>query len=89
MFHFAVIVTFVFAVTVEVVMVKAPVDLPTGRVRVAGTTASELLLERFTTNAVGPAGPVKVTVPVTVVPPFTEFGLTDTPDKAAGFTVSC
>ena len=59
----------VFADTAEVLTVNVAVVAPAATVTVAGTVAFALLEESVTTSPLGPAGPVRVTVPVTAVPP--------------------
>lgn len=85
----AVIVTFRFEVTVDVLTVKVDVVAPATMVTLVGTVATPvLLLERVTTAPAAGAGPFRVTVPVEVPPPFTEVGLKDTEDRVAAETVS-
>jgi hypothetical protein len=62
-----VIVEVVVVTTAVAVTVKFAEVLPAVTVTVAGTVTLELLeLERVTTSPPGPAGPVRVTVPVVV-----------------------
>lgn len=77
----------VVAVTVEVVIVKFTAELPAGTVTVLGTTAELELDVRATTDPDGPAAPVRVTVPVEDVPPFTEVGETVRRARVAGVIV--
>ena len=59
-----------------VVTGKVPVLAPAGTVTLAGTVACDvLLLKRPTARPPEGAGPLKVTVPVTVAPPITLVGL--------------
>lgn len=61
----------------RVVTAKVPVVAPAGIVRLEGTFVTRvwLVLSETLTPPVG-AGPLRVTVPVAEVPPFTEVGLT-------------
>jgi hypothetical protein len=68
----AVIVGFVTAVTAFVVTVNVAALVPGWTVTLAGTTAAALLDESWTTSPPAPAFAVSVTVPVRLVPPFTE-----------------
>src|SRR5579862_7991847 len=63
----------VLLLTVEVVIVKVPEVLPAAIVKEAGTCAAELALESVTTAPPVGAGPLKVTVPVRLLPPYTGF----------------
>ena len=83
-----VIVTDVDAVTDFVEMVNDAVVAFAGTATEAGTVATPaLLLASVTTTPAEGAGPVSVTLPVLVVPPFTVDGLTATEDSAVGLTV--
>ena len=74
----AVIVTAVAEATVDVMMVNALLDDPTGTVTLPGTVATAgLLLVRVTVAAVL-TDPVIVTVPEPDAPPVTALGLTET-----------
>ena len=64
----------VSAVTGEVVMLKFTDDCPAGTVTVAGTWAAGSLELKVTTVPPVGAVPVRVTVPVELVPPVTELG---------------
>ena len=86
-FRAAEIVTVVAVETADVLIVNVPVDCPAGTTAVERTVAAPLLLEIPTVDPLEPAWPVNVTVPVTVVPPPTEVGLTDTDSNPAGLTV--
>lgn len=68
-------VTDVFALTAVVVIVNVPVVAPAATVAVAGTVAFVLFELRPTDAPPGPAGPVRVIVPVVEVPPTTAVGL--------------
>lgn len=81
------IVTVVAATTAFVLIVNVPVDCPAATTAVGKTDAAGLLLVTDTVAPFGPATPDNVTVPVTVVPPPTEDGLTETDANVAGFTV--
>ena len=84
-----VIVTDVAAATVFVVTVNVAVVAFAGTVTDAGTVAAlVLLLASVTATPPVGAGPVRVTVPVLLVPPVTDEGLTVTEDRAVGLTVS-
>src|SRR4051794_4755908 len=78
--HFAVIVTVVFALTADVVIGNALVDLPWLTTLSAGTwTRAGLLLDSWT---LAPSvGPVNVMVPVAGLAPVSVFGTTDTADS--------
>ena len=68
--------------TAPVLIVKVAVVLPAVTVTLAGTVAAELLLERVTARFVAAAA-LSVTVPVEVVPPLTDTGLTVTETSEA------
>ena len=71
----AVIVTLVALETARVEMVKFALVAPAGTVTVLGTVATfVLLLLRLTTNPPDGAGPLRVTVPVLLLPPTTLVG---------------
>jgi len=71
-----------------VVTVNVAVVAFAATVTLAGTRAAfVLVLERVTTAPPNGAGPVRVTVPVEVFPPVTEFGLRATEVKVAAVTV--
>jgi len=84
-----VIVTEVFTPTGVVVIVKVADRAPAAIVTLAGTCAADvlLLLNVTTAPAVG-AAPLRVTVPVELLPPTTEVGDRVTEDKDAAVTVS-
>lgn len=70
-----VIVTDVFDLTVEVLTVNVAVAEPAVTVTLAGTVATaELLLDSVTLAPPAGAGPLRVTVPVEVLPPGTDVG---------------
>jgi hypothetical protein len=83
------IVTVVFTVTGVVVMVNVADRAPAAMVTAAGTCAADVLplLNVTTAPAVG-AAPLRVTVPVELLPPTTEVGDRVTEDKDAAVTVS-
>jgi len=72
------------------VTVNVAEEAPNGIVTVPGTPATEALLFRVTTSPAGPASPLIVTVPVTVVvdPPTTVVGDNASEVSVAGWTVS-
>jgi hypothetical protein len=73
----AVRVTVTFEETADELAVKVADALPARTVTVAGTVAAAVFeLVSETTSPVGPAGPVRVTVPVEVLPPTTAMGRT-------------
>jgi hypothetical protein len=63
--------------------VNVAVALPAATATDAGTCAEVLLLERATEIPPAGAAPLKVTVPVTDIPPVTLVGLTATDERAA------
>jgi hypothetical protein len=63
--------------------VNVAVALPAATATDAGTFAEVLLLERATEIPPAGAAPLKVTVPVTDIPPVTLVGLTATDERAA------
>ena len=76
------------AVTAEVATANVAEVAPAAIVTDEGTVAAaELELSSTTAPPVG-AGPPRVAVPTTLVPPVTEAGATETPVSAAGSTVS-
>ena len=66
--------TLTFAATGTVVIAKVVDVVPAGTVTVAGTVTFTFVDATVTTSPVGPAGAVKVTVPVVGVPPRIAFG---------------
>jgi len=66
--------TLTFAVTGTVVIGNVTVVVPAGTVTVAGTVTFTFVDAKVTTSPVGPAGEVKLTVPVVDAPPRKEFG---------------
>lgn len=74
-------------VTVAVVIVKVALWAPAGTVTVEGTVALLLPEVRVTTTPPARAGPVNVTVPVLVRPPFTLEGFNLSVESAAARTV--
>jgi hypothetical protein len=69
--------------------VKVALVLPEGTVTEAGTVAAAvLLLVRPTAIPPVGAGPLKLTVPVELVPPVTDVGFRLTELRAGGRTVS-
>ena len=82
-------VTVVLDATDSVVTVKVAEDVPDATVTETGTVAAAVLDEDSVTEApAGGARPVRVAVPVTVLPPTTLVGETVTLVRAAGVTVS-
>jgi hypothetical protein len=76
------IVTDVELATAIVVTWNVPIAVPAGMVTLAGTVAADvLLLERETTVPPAGAGPLRVTVPVDGLPPFTLVGLSASEDR--------
>jgi hypothetical protein len=74
--NFAEIVTDFFAVTGLVAIANVEDAILAGTVTVKGTVETlVLLLVKLTVAPSGGAGPLKVTVPMTCVPPLTEVGL--------------
>lgn len=83
----AVMVAVVLVPTVDVLTVKAIDVLPAGIVTVPGTVATDWLLEsEMTRPPLGATEPM-VTVPVDVLPPTTDAGLSFNEDKEGGLTV--
>ena len=83
-----VMVAYALFVTGNVLIVNVALLLPDGTVTDAGTVAFELFEDRVTTSPPEPASPLRVTVPVEVVPPRTVVGLTETLETVASVTVS-
>ena len=81
------IVAEVVVVTDVVVTVNVAVVAPAATVTVAGTDALVELDERDTTVPLGPAGPVRVIVPVDVAPPVTVLGANVTLVRVAAVIV--
>src|SRR5579862_5087463 len=81
-------VTTVLTVTVFVAMVTVPVRAPAGMVMLAGAGIAAELLVNVTVIEPGPAGPVRATVPVTLLPPFTLVGLSVKDRTPTGKTLS-
>ena len=79
------IVTPVFAATVEVLTPKVALKAPAATVTLAGTETTDAfaLLSVTTAPPLG-AAPVNVIVPCAAVPPTTEVGLTLTAERLAG-----
>ena len=65
-------------------IVKVAQLWPESTVTKLGTVATELLLDRFTTNPLDPAFPFRLTVPVVEAPPLTVEGLILTRAKLTG-----
>jgi hypothetical protein len=81
-------VTDFFAITGLVAIEKVADDILAGTVTVEGTVATvALLLVKLTTAPSGGAGPLKVTVPIACVPPWTEVGLKVSEASTAALTV--
>ena len=69
-------------------MVKVALEAPLGTVTVAGTCATDvMLLVKLTTAPLEGAFPVKVTVPVELLPPTTEVGVLVKVDRVAALIV--
>jgi hypothetical protein len=84
----AVMLTVVFALTGDEVALKVPAVAAAGKLKLAGTVATLLILiVRVTVRPARGAGPLKVSVPVELVPPVRELGLNETDVMTAGFTV--
>jgi len=73
--------------TAEVPTEKVAEVAPAGTVTDPGTFALELLDDSETTIPLGPAGPLRVIVPVEELPPNTEVGLSDRLEIVAASTV--
>src|SRR5258708_40276345 len=84
--------TVVFDETLLVEIANVAPACPAATVTLAGTVATPvLLLERVTTAPPDGAGPLNVTVPCDVLPPFTRVGFRVSEDRLtalAGLTVS-
>ena len=86
---FARILAEVLADTGLVVTVNVAVFAPAATVTLAGTCATLVRLElRVTVKPPAPATPFRVTVPVELVPPITDAGLTLTCDTCKGSRVN-
>ena len=83
-----VIVAVVEVETALVETVKVADVVPAATVTFACNVAEALLELRVTTAPEGPAGPLSVTVPVEVLPPTTDVGFSDRPDRVAALIVS-
>jgi hypothetical protein len=68
----------IWEATAVVLIVKVAEALPAGTTTELGTVAEPVLLDKVTLTPPAPATPVKVTVPVELVPPWTVDGATDT-----------
>lgn len=80
--------TVVIVATALVVTVNVVVVLPAGTITEDCTCAAVLLLlERLTAAPPAGATPFSVTVPVELLPPVTNVGLSVTLDSIGGFTV--
>lgn len=84
----AVIVAVVWELTPRVVTVNEADEAPDGTVMVAGIDADGELLDRFATVPFEPATPLRVTVPVELVPPGTVEGLNVIEARVAGVMVN-
>ena len=73
--------------TWRVLIVNHPVRAPAGMEIEVGTDAVELLEDKLTTRPFGPAGSVRVTVPVEDTPPATDVGLRESFNPCAGVIV--
>ena len=88
--YVAVIVTVVFAETVDVMIVNVPVKPVAGTVTLAGTPATTgLLLESETTAPPSGAPTLRTTVPDEASPPATVDGFADTSVSVAGGGGAC
>src|SRR5687767_2855944 len=76
----------VAAATGLVVALKLALAAPAGTVTLAGTETAPLLLESATCAPPAGAGPLKVTVPETALPPVTLAGLVLRDERTAGVT---
>lgn len=83
----AVITAFTVLVTAKVVTVKVANFVPAGTSTVAGTDASLLLLVNETETPPAGAAVPNVTVPLEVLPPTNDAGLSDRPDTTGGLMV--
>jgi len=82
------IVTLVFVETLVVLTVKVALVLPAATVTLEGTVATDVFpLERVTTAPPDGASPLRVTVPVELLPPVTLVGFRVSEPRAAGVTV--
>jgi hypothetical protein len=84
----AVIATFVGAFTRRALILKVAEVLPAGTVTDAGTEATALPEDRFTTTPPAGAWPFSVTVPTAVLPLATGFGAIERLDSATAVTLS-
>jgi hypothetical protein len=84
----AVMVAVVVVATDEVVIVKVAVEPPAATFTEVGTVTLVVLDDKLTLVAPGPAGPVRVTVPVEVFPPTRVLGDTVRPDSCAAVIAS-
>ena len=84
----AVMVAVVTTETVVVLIVKVAEVAPAAIVTVAGSVALVELDESVTDSPPGPAGPVKVSVPVEEVPPANELGASVSVESVAGLIVN-
>ncbi len=76
------------AVTVVVVMVKVAVVAPAGTTTLVGTVADALLEASVTVTPPVGAGPLRVRVPVELVPPVTEVGEREIAERLGGPTIT-
>src|SRR5499426_3520008 len=77
-------VTGVFAVTVDVVTVKLAEAAPAGTVTIGWGRATRLLVESVTVTPPASAGPLRNTVPETLLPPTTVAEASVTDDRSGG-----
>src|SRR5689334_18305192 len=84
----ALITAVVLVTTPSVVIVNVPVVAPSAIVTFAGTDAAALLLERVTSMPPTGAAALSVTVPVALLPAYSEEGLMLSPATGGTVTVS-
>jgi hypothetical protein len=77
----------VWVLTPDVLTVNVALFCPAATVTVLGTVAAELPLDKETAVPPGPAGPLRVAVPVEELPPVTEAGFKLIEAKVAGAIV--
>lgn len=77
----------VWVLTPTVVIANVPLTFPGAMVTEPGTVAATFPLVSATTIPLGPAGPLRATVPVEGVPPRTDVGFRDNEESDGAFTV--